>query len=210
MKKFYLVITMVLTLLLLTSGSAFSFFIDFENGIDGNSVSDIVGVSFQDFNGYDALYADIRTGKYNATSDDLGISTGSGAYHHNGNFAVWAGPNADARGITVDFTNNDGTWFTTGYASYSNFYVEAYLTDGSMVSVSGGSNLNGPMGSLTVNATAGTYIDYLILHDSGNYWIVDDMSGDASGVNVPEPAAMLLFGTGILGIVGISRKRRFK
>ena len=183
-----------------------AFFIDFEDGVEGNPINDIMGVSFLNFNGYDALYGDSRTGLYNTSSDDLGY--GTGAYHHNGNMWLWAGPTADARGVIVDFTNNDGTWFTTGYSAASAFTVDAYLTDGSMVSTIGASNLYSPMGFLTVTATAGLSIDYLVLHDTGNQWLVDDMSGDASGVNpVPEPSTILLVGTGLLGIIGFGRKR---
>jgi len=206
MKKF-LGILLAIFLIFGTAGSAMAFFIDFENGTEGGGVTDIAGVTFEDFNGYAPLYGDSRTGNYNTTSDDLGY--GFGGYHHNGNFFVWAGPNADAQGLIVDFANNDGTYFQTGYAANSNFYVDAYLTDGSMVSVMGGNNYGSPMGYLLVNATAGTFIDYVVLHDTGNYWIVDDMSGDTTGIpnGIPEPATMVLLGTGLFGLAIFRRKK---
>lgn len=192
-------------------GNSSAFFIDFENGTNGASVSDIAGVSFHDFNGYMPLYGDSRTGLYNTTSDDLGLSWRDGYFHHDGYFWLWAGNNADARGVIVDFTNNDGTWFTTGYNSCASFYLEAYLTDGTMVSVSGASNVMKPMEYLTVHALANTYIDYIILRhdDVGNSWLADNMSGDASGVgkptdsssDTPEPAAAFLLSIGLMGLV---------
>ena len=210
MKRF-LVFLCVLGLVIGMAGPAAAFFIDFEDGVDGQYVNDIVGVSFQDFNGYDAIYSDIRTGAYNATSDDMGVSYGGGAYHMYGYFSVWAGPNADARGTIVDFTNDDGTWFTTGYAANATFYVDAFLTDGSTVTVTGAANLNSPMSFLTVNATSGTFIDYIVLHDTGNFWIVDNMSGDASGVSsVPEPGTMLLLGSGLISLCVLGRRKFFK
>ena len=74
---------------------AYAFFIAFDDGTEGATVTDIPGVSFQSFNGFDALYGDCRAG-YNCTSDDLGY--GGGSYHHNGNFFLWAGPDASAQG----------------------------------------------------------------------------------------------------------------
>lgn len=201
MKKIVLIIGMLFGF----TTYANAFFIDFEDGSDGATVTDIQGVSFVSFNGYDALYGDSCTGGYNTTSDDGGCSNG-GIYHHNGDKFLWAGPNASAQGVIVDFTHNDGTWFQTGYSAYSTFYIEAYLTDGTMVSVSGAANTGTPMDYLMVNATAGTYIDYVVLHDTGNYWLVDDMSGDASGVGVAEPTSLFLLGMGLFGLGFFRRK----
>lgn len=185
-----------------------AFFIDFEDGTDGALVNDITGVSFQNFNGFDALYIDCSTGGYNCTSDDLGYSNNTGMFHHNGDFSLWAGQQADARGVMVDFTNDDGTWFQTGYSSFTDFHVEAWLTDGSMVSVSGAGNTGGPMDFLYVEASQGLFIDYVVLHDTGNQWLVDDMSGDASGVrSVPEPGTLALLGLGLLGVSVGARRR---
>lgn len=185
--------------------SSEAFFLNFENGTDRGPVTGITGITLQDFNGYNPIYGDTRTRLYNTHSDDLNI--GSGIYHHNGNFFVWAGENADARGVKVDFVNNDGTWFQTGYSAYSIFYLDAYLTDGSVVSVTGAANVYQPMGYLLVNAPDGKYIDYVVLHDTGNYWIVDDMSGNASGIptQTPEPLSLLLVGLGLMGLAGSRR-----
>jgi hypothetical protein len=196
----------LMSAILAISGIANAFTIDFEDGIDGGNVNNISGVSFESFLGYNPLYGDSRTSGYNTTSDDLGY--GFGSYHHNGNFFVWSGPNSDARGLIINFTNNDGTWFTTGYSSFSNFYVEAYLTDGNMVSTMGAANTGSQMGFLTVNATGGAYIDYIVLHDTGNYWCIDDLSGDTTSVNAtPEPSTMIFLGIGLIGFACISRKK---
>jgi len=172
-----------------TAASSSAFLVDFEDGSNGAAINDIEGVSFKNFSGYDAMYGDSRTGRYETTSDDLGTSYNSGVFHHRGNFWLWAGKAADARGVIVDFTNNNGTWFKTGYSSYGSFIVEAHLTNGSSVRESGPTNIGSGMGYLRVSASAGSYIDYVVLKGAeGNAWLVDDMSGDTTGVaSEPEP-----------------------
>ncbi|MEC4684382.1 MAG: PEP-CTERM sorting domain-containing protein [Nitrospirota bacterium] len=195
---FALVVSLVMV------GNATAFFIDFEDGVNGAPVTDIPGISFLDYNGYASLYLDCSTGSYNCS--DMNGSYSYGGYYIYDNVGLWAGPNADAQGVIVDFTSNDGTWFSTGYSANSNFYVVAYLTDGSTVTASGGKNYGVGMDFLSVAASAGTYIDYVVLHDTGNYWVVDNMSGDASGVNVPEPGTLLLIGSGLIGLAFARRK----
>lgn len=206
-----LLMTLCAIMLIFSANNATAFFLDFENGTDGGEIIDIAGVTFEDAFGYASIYGDSSTGYYNTTSDDMDQSWNFGNFHHNGYMWLWAGPNADAQGVTIDFTENDGTWFQTGYSSFSEFYVEAYLTDGTMVSVMGEANMDQPMDFLRVDATEGTYIDYVVLHDSGNQWLVDDISGDTSGVipnsAVPEPSTILLMGIGLLGLLGYSRRR---
>lgn len=206
MKKLLLFV-LVLAVSLAMVGNATAFFIDFEDGVDGAVVTDIAGISFVDFNGYDALYADCSLGGYNC--EDMNGSYDYGNYYIFDNIGLWAGPNADAQGVIVDFTSNDGTWFSTGYSANSDFYVDAYLTDGSTVSVTGGNNYGVAMDFLTVSATSGTYIDYVVLHDTGNYWLADNMSGDTSGVNVvPEPSTLLLLGSSLVGLAFARRKMK--
>jgi len=185
-----------------------AFFIDFESGTEGARVNDIAGVTFQNYGGFAPKYLDGSTGSYNV--EDHNGSYDYGSYQIYDNFGMWAGPEADALGVRIDFTNDDGTWFTTGYSANSSFYVDAYLSDASMVTASGANNYGDDMSFLTVTASMGTTIDYVVIHDSGNYWVVDNMSGDASGVNnpVPEPATMLLFGTGLAGLFGARLRRK--
>ena len=104
-----------------------------------------------------------------------------------------------------------------GYSSYGPLTLEAYDSSNVLLdSDSGVGNLryvhgneNGP-GTLRVDAPSGQYISYIYLHDTGNYWTVDNIATDASGIvisRVPAPGALLLGTTGV-GLMSWLRRRR--
>jgi len=140
--------------------------ITFENGVDGHVIqSGIPGVTFSTTNRQDWLYGDKRTGNYNVDP------YGTRYYRCHGNFFAWLGPN-QGRG-RIDFTEGTATAVSVKYSSYSTVYLEAYAADGIMIDQDVGSgNLNQPMGTLSVS---GGSIAYVIFHDSGNYWLIDDV-----------------------------------
>lgn len=195
--------------------SSQAFFIDFENGFgrDQQPIIDIPGVSFIVTGGFNWIYGDSTSNNWNTRSIDLGQSWNSGAYQHYGNVFAFLGIDNNAGSGRIDFTNNDGTWFQTGYTSSSNFYLEGYDIYGNLIaSTFGAGNLYAPdMGWLRIDAPAGQYFDYVIVHDTGNYFLVDNMSGDTTGVNpghpIPEPTTLSLLGMGLLGILRLRKKK---
>jgi hypothetical protein len=198
------------TMAVIMTGSVNAWFLDFEWGLghDKEAIASIVpGVEFTTTDGQDWLYSDITTGGYNATND-LGDVYGSGIYHMYGNVSAWLG--TDQGSGRMDFTNQDGSYFTIGYASQSTFYLEAYDAFDVLIDQEiGASNLSSPMNFLTVNSSSNN-IAYIMIHDTGNYFTVDNMSGDATGVvspSIPEPATMILVGLGLLGMGAKLRKR---
>jgi hypothetical protein len=211
MKLARLFIALVLVLGL--AGTSHAWFLDFEWGV-GHDVeqvqSGIPGLSFSS----DLVYADVNVPHWNFSSDD-GSIYGAGNYWMFGQVAVWSNTGVGR----IDFANADGSYFTTGYSALSDFYLEAYDIGGNLLDAAyGGGNLRyeppyneDGMDFLTVSS-ASNNIAYVLMHDDYNYWIIDNASGDATGVYspaIPEPATMTLLGLGLLGM-GAGFRRRMK
>jgi len=136
------------------------YLIDFEDGVDGHIIqSGIQGLLFSTTDRQDWLYGDMSTGDYNTD------------YICNGNIFGWLGPN-QGRG-RIDFTRGAAKSVTLKYSSESIVFLEAYSADGKLLDSDNGSgNLRQSMGSLSVSAQS---IAYVIFHDSGNRWLIDDV-----------------------------------
>ena len=174
-------------------------FINFEDGVEKQVVaSSIPGVVFINTDGLDWLYADMRTG-YNSE------------YARNGDFVAWLGETGSQGKIS--FTEDSATYVSALVSTYSGVQIDAFDKDGTFLVSSGsspGTLGTGTMTRLTVEAPAGKKISYVVVHDSGNYWIIDDICTDASGippvdppVNVPEFPTAFLPVAMIIGFVGV-------
>lgn len=138
---------------------------DFEEGTDGAAIrSTIPGMKFTTTQGYDWIFGDWRTGYYNGPYPD-------GYYYSNGNLFAWLGVN---QGLgRIDFTDSSYKTVGISYSSYNPTFLEAYdSNDMLVISDTGPGNLNtGKLDKLSVTGD----ISYVLVHDSGNYWLIDDL-----------------------------------
>lgn len=140
---------------------------DFEDGTDSAVIqSRIPGLYFTTTEGYDWIYGDRRTGQYSIPP------YGDAAYECNGNFFAWLGENQGMG--RIDFTGATTKSVSFAYSSEKEMYLEAYSSDGKLIdSDSGSGNLS--TGRLDRLSITGTNISYVLVHDQGNRWLVDDL-----------------------------------
>ena len=150
-------------------------FMDFELGIEEAEIeSTIPGLKFTTTQGINWRYADIRTGKYNVPT-----------YATNGNFIAWLGVYGDKGVIT--FTGGTSSYVSVLVSTYSGVTLDAYDADGNFLATSGWATNNlytGTFTRLTVEAEGLAYVE---IHDTGNYWIMDDLCTDAPPTCQPVP-----------------------
>jgi len=154
----------------------------FEDGVDGQAIrSNIPGLEFITTAGYDWIYGDKRTGGYNVHP------YGSCAYWCNGDFFAWLGPYQGYG--RIDLEEGTVSSLRAGYSSYSTTYLDAYDAEGNLLqSATGGGNLyTNCLDYLSVDAPG---IAYVIVHDAGNYWLIDDLEVTPEEVRILSIDAM--------------------
>lgn len=174
-------------------------YIDFESGLgqDGQPLgSKFTGVTFTTASGYDVLFADTSTGAYNVTSDN-GRHYGRGEYFIGGNAAAYT---EQSDPTIIHFTLGHASIVRFGYSSASAISVNAFDDAGNLVdSVQGSSNVRSLGGTgLAFLQVVHPDIAYIQINDTGNFWMMDDLSSDAP---VPEPSSVLAMGMGMMGLV---------
>lgn len=139
----------------------------FEDGADRQPIrSNIPGLKFTTTQGYNWIYGDWRTGNYNGPYP-------SGSFTSSGNIFAWLGENQGTG--RIDFIGSTAKSLTLWTSTYSGLTMDAYDSNNNWLASSGWvtNNVNtGTMSALTVSAEK---MSYILVHDSGNYWIVDDL-----------------------------------
>jgi len=166
-----------------TCKSSTDFYLNFEGGIDGIQIeSTIPSMEFTTTGTLNWVYGDIRTGYYNVNhSGDLGYVT-------NGNFFAWLGTLGDQG--RIDFLGGGASYCSVLVSTASGLTLDAYDSSGTLIATSGWSGNNtysGKFTRLTVEAPAGKTIAYIMIHDTGNFWLMDDLCTDANKAVIPVP-----------------------
>jgi len=154
-------------------------FIDFEGMAEGQVLGEVIpGVKFITTEGEDWRVGRWSSGNWN------GKYPTNGQYTSQGDCWGWLGTSQGAGKIV--FTQGKATYFTCLTSTYSGLMVDAYDEDDNLLVTSGmcSSNLeSGNMSRLTVISPYRN-IQYVVIHDTGNYWVVDCISTDAPGVDL--------------------------
>jgi len=150
-------------------------FMDFELGSEEAEIqTTIPGLEFTTTEGVNWRYADIRTGKYNVPT-----------YAVNGNFNAWLGVTGDVGRIT--FTGGTASYVSVLVSTYSGVTLDAYDVDGNLLANSGWATDNTNTGTFTRLTVEAEGMAYVEIHDTGNYWVMDDLCTDAPPACLPVP-----------------------
>lgn len=210
--KHLLIGLLAVTMTFCVVGVSSAFFMNFEGGL-GNDLGQIMGipgVTFTESGGLPWVYADATSNNWNLRSVNLNTTWGGGYYNMYDYVCAFLGTSGDWG--RIDFDDQNGTWFQTGISCYYDVSLEAYDASDNLLDIATATYNLYPdyldMTFLRVDAPTGTNIAYVKIHDSGNYWCADNMTGDmAGGHPIPEPSTLLLLGSGLLGLAGYSRAR---
>ena len=142
-------------------------FMDFEDGVDRQPIrSTIPGLEFTTTQGYDWIFGDWRTGAYNGPYP-------SGSYTSNGNFFAWLGENQGTG--RIDFVGATANSLSVWTSTYSGLTIDAYDSNNNLIANSGWATNNIGTGQMTQLSVSAPNISYILIHDTGNYWLIDDL-----------------------------------
>jgi hypothetical protein len=136
-------------------------------------------VQFTTTAGFSWLVGDVAAGGYNGKFPN-------GAYTSHGTHWAWLGVNQGAG--RIDFVNGPASTFSLLASANTPVVLEAYDSSNTLLETTGssGTNINtGAMAELKITRAAAD-ITHVVVHDSGNFFEVDDICTDAPGVNPPK------------------------
>jgi len=122
---------------------------------------------------------------YNASSWPSGQEWGTGEYWIYDYVGAWT--DYPGAGGKIVFDNGGAKYVELGYCCLTPLTLTAYDHNDNIIDTDTGpanlryinDNESGP-GTLGVDAPAGNVISYITIHDTGNYWIVDNITADSA------------------------------
>jgi hypothetical protein len=123
-------------------------------------------------------------------------------YPPNSGHAVMFTDDEQGNAIQADF-NVPTNYVSLYYTSATDLYLEAYDSSGNQIA-----SVSDVLGNnILLQVTSSDYnIAYVIMHDGGNFYTVDDFSFNVPSAAVPEPSTLLLLGSGLIGLWGLRKK----
>ena len=154
-------------------------FIDFEGLSEGGGLGEVIpGVKFTTTDGQDWLVGTWSSNNWN------GKYPSGGAYTSQGDAWAWLGM-AQGKGI-IRFTKGKATYFSCLTSTYSGLQVDAYDENDVLIASSGRATENINTGTMDRITVISDYrnIQYVVVHDTGNYWLIDCISTDAPAIGL--------------------------
>lgn len=151
--------------------------IDFESFDDAADLSaaSFPGVEFTTTNGFTWRVGDFASGSYNGKYPN-------GSYTSQGTHWAWLGTSQGAG--RIDLTVGNASDFSLLVSANTSVYLEAYDSSGTLLEKAGPTPLTlntGKMTELRITRSAPD-IDYVVVHDTGNFFLIDSICSDARGV----------------------------
>jgi hypothetical protein len=129
-----------------------------------------------------------------------------------GNFAAYFGPVGDTATISQSIATTPGDTYSLSFylanpvGGTPNFF-QVTFGNSSFSFTNFGVAFNWQQFTLTTVATSTeTPLSFTFRNDP-SYWFLDNVTVQQSGGTVPEPSTFLMFGTGVVGIAGIVRRK---
>jgi lysophospholipase L1-like esterase len=182
-------------------------YVNFEELADATDLSadTIQGVKFTTTNGFTWKVGDFSTGSYNGRYPN-------GAYMSQGTHWAWLGQTQGAG--RIDFTEGPAAEFGLLVSvGASPVVLEGYDSANNLLETAGPANVNTSTGHMTELRLSRPTRDlaYVVVHDQGNFFLVDGICTDAPGVR--RPLRYVAFGDSIPyghGLANPGKKSRDK
>jgi hypothetical protein len=169
------------------------------------AADDVTTINFDDLKDWDVVANQYATQGV-TFSGDVQILSKYGSLNYGG-----YPPHSDNN---VIFSNNEGKITATFaspvssvdfyYSSATSLYIDAYDKQNIKIETASGPSITGANGHITLNVPN---IDHVVIHDNGNFFVVDDFSFSSS-TSIPEFPSIAVPVMGILGVLFVIGRKK--